>query len=174
LSRVSGLLDAWQRRQPQRRPRKLRRDEHALSQRREAPESGAEILLCRKHTPDWRRLTSADVGLNAKLPFQISVASGGFEFQKVGDIATFWQIFYRGIYSLESSDRLIVDAGANIGAFSLYVLQNAPNADVVASEPAPDSCHRIRIDAANSKPTTMNRGALTAEDQIGETALCGP
>src|ERR1022692_1538604 len=77
-----------------------------------------EILHCRKHTPDWRRLTAAYVGLSRKLPFRISFASGGFEFQEIGDIATFWQIFYRGIYPVEPSDRLIVDAGANIGAFS--------------------------------------------------------
>jgi hypothetical protein len=130
-----------------------------------------EILRCRKHTPDWRRLTSAYVGLNRKLPLQISFTSGEFEFQEASDIATFWQIFYRGIYPVKSSDRLIVDAGANIGAFILYALQNAPFADVIAIEPAPDSCNRIRsmlrANNALESHVTLHEAALGGS--AGET-----
>jgi FkbM family methyltransferase len=42
------------------------------------------------------------------------------------------------------SDRLIVDAGANIGAFTVYALMTAPQARVISIEPGPDSCDRIR------------------------------
>jgi FkbM family methyltransferase len=131
-----------------------------------------EILRCRKHTPDWRRLTSAYIGVNKELPFRISFASGGFEFQEVSDIATFWQIFYRDIYPVKSSDRLIVDAGANIGSFSLYALQNAPNAEIIAIEPAPDSCSRIRAMLRSNKlesHVTLHEAALG--EMAGETTI---
>ena len=103
-----------------------------------------EVLRCRQHTHQWLRLTAAYVGLKGELPFAINFPSGRFEFLERADVATFWQIFYREIYPVESSDRLIVDAGANIGAFSLYALQTAPQANVIAIEPAPDSCKRLK------------------------------
>jgi len=131
-----------------------------------------EILRCRKHTPDWRRLTSAYVGLNGELPFHIRFSSGGFDFKEVGDIATFWQIFYRDIYPVKSSDRLIVDAGANIGAFSLYALQNAPNSDIIAIEPAPDSCSRIRsMLRANTFDTKVTLHEAALGEFAGETTI---
>jgi FkbM family methyltransferase len=122
-----------------------------------------EILRCRRHTPDWRRLTSAYVGLNGKLPFRIGFASGGFEFREISDIATFWQIFYRRIYPVRSSDRLIVDAGANIGAFSLYATLQNTAAHVIAVEPAPDSCDRIR--------SMLRANALESHVTLHEAAL---
>ena len=103
-----------------------------------------EILRCQRHTHQWLKLTSAYVGLNASLPFEVNVGSGKFQFVELSDVATFWQIFFRRIYPVYVSDRLIIDAGANIGAFTLYALQTAPQARVVAVEPAPDSCERIR------------------------------
>jgi FkbM family methyltransferase len=103
-----------------------------------------EILRCRQLTPQWLRLTSAYIGLNSGLPFEIALRSGTFTFRETGDIATFWQIFCREIYRVDDSDRLIVDAGANIGAFSLYALRGSARASVIAIEPAPDSCNRLR------------------------------
>ena len=103
-----------------------------------------EILRCRRQTSQWLRLTSAYVGLNPGLPFEINLSSGSFAFRETGDVATFWQIFCREIYRVKPSDRLIVDAGANIGAFSLYALRNSAQASVIAIEPAPDSCDRLR------------------------------
>jgi hypothetical protein len=122
-----------------------------------------EILRCRSHTKEWRRLTSAYVGVNTELPFQISFASGGFEFREVGDVATFRQIFYRGVYPVQPSDRIIVDAGANIGAFTLYALRTAPDAEVIAIEPAPDSCNRLR--------SMLRKNALESRVKLHEAAL---
>ena len=131
-----------------------------------------EVLRCRKHTPDWRRLTAAYTGLNRVLPFRISFGSGSFEFQEISDIATFWQIFYREVYPVKVSDRLIVDAGANIGAFSLYALQHAPHADVIAIEPAPDSCRRIRsVLQANSLDSRVTLHEAALGEHPGQTTI---
>jgi hypothetical protein len=103
-----------------------------------------EILRCRRNTRQWLTLTSAYVGLNVHLPLKIETPTGAFEFAEIADVATFWQIFYRKVYPVTLSDRLIVDAGANIGAFSLFALQTAPYDNVIAVEPVPDSCSRFR------------------------------
>jgi FkbM family methyltransferase len=131
-----------------------------------------EILRCRDHTKDWSALTSAYVGFKSALPFEVELASGPFQFREPSDVATFWQIFYRRIYPVRTSDRLIVDAGANIGAFTLFALLNAPEADVVAVEPAPDSCARIRSLLIHHKVAsrcTLHEAALASAN--GETTI---
>jgi FkbM family methyltransferase len=131
-----------------------------------------EILQCRRQTGQWLRLTSAYVGLNPGLPFEIDLSSGGFAFRETGDIATFWQIFCREIYQVRPSDRLIVDAGANIGAFTLYALRNSALASVIAIEPAPDSCDRVRAMLrahGMESRCTLHEAALGAS--LGETTI---
>lgn len=103
-----------------------------------------EIRKCRRATRHWVRLTASYIGLPVRLPFEIDLATGPFRFETVADVRTFWLIFFGSTYEVRKTDRLIIDAGANIGAFSLYALLAAPNAQVIAIEPAPDSCDRIR------------------------------
>lgn len=129
-----------------------------------------EVLRCRKHTPEWQRLTSAYVGLNGQLPF--SITNPQFEFVEAGDVATFWQIFYREIYRVEATDRLIIDAGANIGAFSLYALKANPHVKVIAVEPAPDSCKRLRATLrANDVESRCTLAEVALGDREGETTI---
>jgi hypothetical protein len=85
-----------------------------------------EVLHCRSLTRDWVRLTVAYVGLRSKLPFSINLPSGPFEFRETSDIPTFWQIFLANLYPVRPTDRVIIDAGANIGAFTLYALLTNP------------------------------------------------
>lgn len=105
----------------------------------------AEIPQVCHATPDWRCLLSAYVDLwPARFPFSIRLATGPFEFREPSDVPTFWQVFFAQIYQVGPADRLIIDAGANIGAFTLYALLHAPHAHVVAIEPAPDTAERLR------------------------------
>jgi FkbM family methyltransferase len=131
-----------------------------------------EVLRCREHTHQWLRLTAEYIGLNGGLPFQVSFPSGRFEFLERSDVATFWQIFYREIYPVEPSDLLIVDAGANIGAFSLYALQSAPQAKVIAIEPAPDSCKRLKsMLCTNGLESRCTLYEVALGERPGETTI---
>jgi hypothetical protein len=103
-----------------------------------------EVQRCAAITRQWPRLTAAYLGMPVRLPFSITLASGPFEFREFSDVPTFWQIFFRDVYTVRPDDRLIIDAGANIGAFTLYCLLRAPQAFVIAIEPANDSCERLR------------------------------
>src|SRR5579884_3969850 len=95
------------------------------------PRRFSEISLCKSATPEWMQLLTAYVGFPFR-PFFITLKSGPFEFREKSDVATFWQVFFRNVYPLRPADRLIVDAGANIGVFSLYALLALHDCRVIA------------------------------------------
>lgn len=59
------------------------------------------------------------------------------------DMATAWVILWGKEYRFLSSDRKIIDAGANIGLFSLGAYVNCPDAQIVSLEPFPSSYDRL-------------------------------
>jgi FkbM family methyltransferase len=104
-----------------------------------------EIVKCALHTPDWLPLSLCYVGLGQKR-FPLKARFRGappFEFRDLADVATWWQIFYRNVYPVEKDDRVVVDAGANIGAFTLYALDRSRRAKVIAIEAFPETFSRL-------------------------------
>jgi len=133
-----------------------------------------ELLDCRSITREWSTLALAYLGLrpDSSYPFSIRLATGPFEFREPSDVPTFWQIFFAHLYPVKPTDRLIIDAGANIGAFTLYALIHAPRAHVIAVEPAPDSCDRLRRVVQTHGFTgrcTILQSALSSE--VGRTTI---
>ncbi len=111
-----------------------------------------EILRCVSQTSSWATLTSRYVGLQTGFPFVAKFRDGTtFKFEDLPDLATWWQIFCRKIYPVRADDRIIIDAGANVGAFTLYALQQARQAKVIAIEPFPATFARLR-DAVDRSP----------------------
>ena len=105
-----------------------------------------EIVKCALHTPDWLPVSLCYVGLGQKR-FPLKARFRGtpsFEFRDLADLATWWQVFYRNVYPVEKDDRLIIDAGANIGVFTLYALERSRWAKVIAIEPFPETFSRLR------------------------------
>ncbi len=68
------------------------------------------------------------------------------------DLTTAWVVFFGEEYRVPHDCRTIVDAGANIGAFSLLAARDAPGARIVALEPFPST--RARLEE------TVRRNAL--------------
>ena len=103
-----------------------------------------EVLRCYRFTDHWSKLLFAYVGLPTKFPFSITTRDGvRIPFQEITDVQTFWQIFIAGLYPVRSTDTVIVDAGANVGYFTLYALQKSPRCCVISIEPAPDCYLRL-------------------------------
>jgi FkbM family methyltransferase len=135
----------------------IRRIRKGLRQIHRAP----EVLRCMSVTPQWWQLTSAYVGVSKlKYPYEVRLRSGmGLTFADFYDVTTFWQIFIHETYAVHPSDAIIIDAGANIGSFSLYALAMAPGARVVAIEPFPSTFDRLRklLDTeAKGRATVVN------------------
>ncbi len=103
-----------------------------------------EIGRCRLESRDWLRITWAYGGLPVSLPMSIATRAGPFHFEERSDIATWWQIHCRDAYPVRGDEQIIVDAGANIGAFTLYAAAHAPQARIVAIEPSKETFARLR------------------------------
>lgn len=111
-----------------------------------------EVLRCAKHTRNWLSVSFCYIGLGQdSFPLTTELRRGGsFELRDLADVATWWQVFYRHVYPVRPTDRVIVDAGANIGAFTLYALERAPSAKVLAIEPFPETFSRLTNAVAKS------------------------
>lgn len=78
------------------------------------------------------------------------------------------QIFVDNLYFQHGialpQDPLVIDGGANIGLFTLFVLQHHPSATVVAIEPAPKTFHLLQANTSRFAKATVHNCALGLED----------
>jgi FkbM family methyltransferase len=116
---------------------------HALRHAARAP----ELWSCIRQSADWRALMAAYLGLRPlRYPYEFRTRRGDvLTLECFHDLVTAWIIFFRHEYDVDPSCRTIVDAGANIGAFSLYAARAATGSRIVALEPFPDT--RARLEA---------------------------
>ena len=104
--------------------------------------------LCRsvRRSPDWAALTAGYLGLRAlRYPRVFRTRAGDrLTLGDFHDLVTAWIVFFRDEYLIDPACRTIIDAGANIGAFSLRAARAAPAARIVALEPFPATWSRLR------------------------------
>ena len=105
-----------------------------------------EVLRCRKETRSWPTITLGYLGMqHLRFPYSFSLRTGEtVVLHEQTDLIIFWLIFVRRHYPVQTSDRLIVDIGANIGLFSIYAAREAPSCRIFAVEPFPETCLRLR------------------------------
>jgi FkbM family methyltransferase len=99
-----------------------------------------------RRSPDWAALIAGYLGLRAlRYPRVFRTRAGdSLVLADFHDLVTAWIIFFRDEYEIDPSCRTIVDAGANIGAFSLRAAREAPAARIIALEPFPATWSRLR------------------------------
>ena len=87
----------------------------------------------------------------------------------------FLDIFSTDFYNVRSlpEDARVIDGGANIGMFTLYVLWRKPNAHIVAVEPDSGNIEYLRRNISGKKDASVSivHAALGAEN--GRTTLLG-
>lgn len=73
-------------------------------------------------------------------PFHITL-SNGFTLRTANpsEVKVFWQVFIRQCYRIPPGCKIIVDAGANVGIFSLWAASQLPQAEILALEPFPET-----------------------------------
>ena len=100
-----------------------------------------EIFKCILITPQWGKMIAAYIGLwPLSYPFDFRTRSDqSIRLHTFHDLITVWIIFCREEYRVDPKSKVIVDVGANIGAFSVYACGKAPEAKVIAIEPFPDT-----------------------------------
>jgi FkbM family methyltransferase len=126
-----------------------------------------EVFRCVKECPGWSRIVPGYLGLGAsRFPCGFETRSGErLTLATFEDLVTCWMVFIRHDYAVETNCQTIVDAGANIGAFTLFAARSAPQARIIALEPFPSTFERLRSHVEQSP----YRDRITCRDW----ALCG-
>ena len=104
-----------------------------------------EVLSCMAQLREWPKVALAYLGLRQPgYPFTVHFRNGDqVHVETYHDLVTTWVIFFRGEYLVDSNSKVIVDAGANIGAFALYAARKAPASVIHALEPFPSTRDRL-------------------------------
>jgi FkbM family methyltransferase len=105
-----------------------------------------EIIGCCRETAQWWAICLAYARLHPlSYPYELRLRRGErITLYERTDVTIFWLVFVRGHYPVAPDNRTIIDVGANIGMFTLYAARQAPQANIVAIEPFPDTCARLR------------------------------
>jgi FkbM family methyltransferase len=115
-----------------------------------------EILRCVAQTSQWAHVTAAYLGISRlQYPFILRLRTGEqVNVEELTDLKAFWQIFLRRVYRVDSTDRAIVDLGANIGVFTLYAARCATQAKIFSVEPFPSTFRRLVNNVRNHQLET--------------------
>jgi FkbM family methyltransferase len=82
---------------------------------------------------------------NPSFPLDIPLRGGGIvRVFAPGEVKVFWQIFIHRCYRLWPDCKNIVDAGANIGVFSVWTARRLPQCRILALEPFPETFARLQ------------------------------
>jgi FkbM family methyltransferase len=126
-----------------------------------------EVANCVRGSPEWSSLVPGYLGVTRlTYPRTFSTRGGvALRLEDFHDLVTAWIIFFREEYRVDPKAKFIVDAGANIGAFSLYAALQARDAHLLALEPFPRTAARLR--------GTIETNGLASRVSMREWALSG-
>jgi len=111
-----------------------------------------ELFSVWRQTPDWMGVTKRYLEIGEPIyPCQIPLSGGGmFEVNSVGELKVFWQIFVHNCYTLPLRCETILDAGANVGIFSVWAARKQPQARIVSLEPFPATFRHLEKNIHNN------------------------
>jgi FkbM family methyltransferase len=107
----------------------------------------------------------------------LTTTEDGYQFYTNSTAKEEAQFFYKEIFHDKSydvaelpDDAVIVDAGANIGLFSLYMKQRHPSSRILAFEPAPESVQTFKRNMQLHKITgvDIHQCGLGRDEDVGQ------
>jgi len=104
-----------------------------------------EVFTCLGAMQQGPAIAASYVGLKRlRLPRTVRLRNGtSYRLEEHTDLETLWQIHFHHVYPLRADDRVIVDAGANVGLFACWAAIRNPRARIYAIEPSPDNIGRL-------------------------------
>jgi FkbM family methyltransferase len=111
-----------------------------------------ELFLCFHYFDNPLELALGYLGIkHLKYPRNLTYKKKyQLEIHSWEDLTTAWVVLLGNEYRIMSTDKIIVDFGANIGAFALLAGSLNPNALIVAVEPFPDNFTRCQKTVSNN------------------------
>ncbi len=103
-----------------------------------------ELIRCFRYFDSPLRIATAfatqkSSGFPFTLCYRRNSSRYDIEIRSWQDLTTAWVVLLGGEYRIEKKDRRIVDLGANIGLFAIYVNSINPGARILSVEPFPDT-----------------------------------
>jgi FkbM family methyltransferase len=119
---------------------------NAISTIRKGIARPLDFFVAQQQTPMARQLVTSFLGLGSpKYPMDIALRNGGsVRVCTRGELKVFWSIFVQKCYRLWRDCQSIVDAGANIGVFSVWAARQLPQAQILSLEPFPETFARLQ------------------------------
>lgn len=98
-----------------------------------------ELVIAWRQTSAFQAVVLGYLGIrNPSYPFDIPLSGGGvLRVSSRLEVKAFWEVFARRCYPLPTDCRIIVDAGANVGVFSVWAAKQLPEVRIIAIEPCP-------------------------------------
>lgn len=133
-----------------------------------------ELLAAYRQTTVAPRLVANYLKIGkAAFPFDIPLRSGGsMRVFTHGETKVFWSVFLHRCYRVWADCKTVVDAGANIGAFSVWAAQQLPAARILALEPYPETFARLQHNLSANRLVDRVQAVQTAlASQSGKRAM---
>jgi FkbM family methyltransferase len=120
----------------------------ALSHLNRLPEIWSAIVL----TKSWWKLTRAYLKLGRiDYPWILVTRYGqNIPLKNLHDCVTAWVVFCRHEYVVPSDAKVIIDLGANFGAFTLFAAHQAKQSRIISLEPFPASRNQLCENVASN------------------------
>jgi FkbM family methyltransferase len=112
-----------------------------------------EVPRCFQEFEQPLSLVNTYLGISRlAMPTTLKHRSGmRLQITEFGDVEAIWQIFLRRVYEVRPSDRVIVDAGGNVGLFTCYASWRAPESRILTIEPFPSTVERLKAQLAENR-----------------------
>ncbi|MGP9811352.1 FkbM family methyltransferase [Rhodopseudomonas sp. NSM] len=128
-----------------------------------------ELFRCIEHTPQWDDVIQGYIGLKRlNWPYEFHLRNGHtIELDDWNDLTTVWAVLFGDEYRVGGDDEIVVDLGANIGAFTVMAAAAAPRATIFAVEPFPANFSRLEACVARNSlqdRVRCRQAAITGQD----------
>lgn len=133
-----------------------------------------DLWVAQMETPVAHKLVASYLKVGTtRFPLDIPLRDGGLvRVFTTGEAKVFWQIFVRRCYRLWADCKTIVDAGANIGMFSVWAGRRLPESRILAVEPSPETFAKLQFNVRlNNMESRVNSVQLALAAQSGERSM---
>jgi len=122
-----------------------------------------------------RVLRSGRYVITDKVPILLPTKAG-LLFCTFEDLSVLWEVFCERVYSFSTHPKIVVDVGAHIGIFTLYVKKVCPYSQIIAVEPCPLSFRLLKLNMRLTKLSniivvpyalSLSRGCTTLYSGLG-------
>src|SRR4051812_38097895 len=101
--------------------------------------------------------------LNLLNHFKLPFLRYSFALRKgTSDKATFWQVFVKKQYNIRypKNVNVVIDGGANIGLFTVFIKNKYPAAKVICVEPDPENFEALKTNAGKYENVFLEQAGL--------------